>query len=50
MTCDGRNFIYVVIHAKKNTLVKPELAIPNSEIGSGYTGNIFDSLNMKNLR
>ena len=23
--------------------------IPNSEIGSGYTDNIFDSLNMKNL-
>ena len=29
--------------------MKPELAIPNSELGSGYTGNIFDSLNMENL-
>ena len=25
------------------------MAIPNSEIRSGYTGNIFNSLNMKNL-
>ena len=30
--------------------MNPELAIPNSQIRSGYTGNIFDSLNMKNLR
>ena len=48
MTCDSRHLIYVIIC--KSTLVKPELAIPNSEIESGYTGNIFDSLNIKNLR
>ena len=52
MTCASRNLIYVVICPtfKEATLVKPDLAIPNSEIGSRYTGNMFDSLNMKNIR
>lgn len=46
-----RNLIYVVIfHAKNNTLAKLKLAISDPEIKSGYTGNIFDSLNMKNVR
>ena len=30
--------------------MKLELAIPNFEIGLGYTGNMFDRLNMKNLK
>ena len=30
--------------------MKPKLPIPNSEIGSGSTGNIFDSLSMKKLK
>ena len=52
MTCASRNLIYVVICPtyKEDALVKWDLAIPNSEIGSRYTGNIFDSLNMKNVR
>ena len=52
MTCASRNLIYVVISPtyKEDALVKRDLAIPNSEIGSRYTGNIFDSLNMKNIR
>ena len=50
MTCDSRNLIYVVQHAKKSTFVEPELAILNSEIVQGHTGNIFDSLIMKNLK
>ena len=37
-----------VEYAKKGTLAKPELAIPNAGIESGYKGNIFGSLS-KNL-
>ena len=43
--CYGRAY-YIYI---SNIYIKPKLVIPNSEIGSGYTDNIFDSLNMKNL-
>ena len=43
MTCDSRDLIYksFVQHAKKSTLAKPGLEIPNSVT---YTDNIFGSL------
>lgn len=51
MTFHSTNLTYVAFcHAKNSTLAKPKLAILASEIKSGYTGKIFDSLNMKNLR
>ena len=46
MTCGSRNLVYVVVCP---TLAKPELAITSVRVEPGYTGNIFGSLNMKNV-